>query len=134
MTLNEQALYAIEVINNSKSLEIMFKDEFPNNTIGQVYDTLKYGLLSIENQEKVVTICPVCFEINGKIFLMGETKGEHDLIGDEMDYQPLTELFDMTTEIENGNSYSFYVSDVRHFKLAEPIDTIKVHKFLRSLK
>ena len=133
MTLNEQALYAIAVINNSNFLEIIFKDEFTNNTLGQVYNTLKYGLLSIENQEKVVQICPVCFEINGRIFLMGETKGKHDLIGDEMDYHPLTELFDMTTEMENGVSYSIYVNDVRYFKIAEPIDTIKVYKFLRNL-
>jgi hypothetical protein len=134
MNLKEQAFYSLEVLNADNRLERDFKALFPNNTLGQLWDALKGDLLSEEHQQKLVRIVPPVFEINGKLFLYGEKKGEYDFVGDIMDYQPVIELYDMSEEMKTGDSYTFYVSCVDYFKLAEPKDAVDVKLFLNSLK
>lgn len=82
---------------------------------------------------KISEIAPICYRIGDRIFLKGETKGEHDFVGDNLGTQPVTELFDMTTEMLSGDSYSFYVSDTSYFELAPCSEIIKVKKFLNNL-
>ena len=50
-----------------------------------------------------------------------------------MDYQPITELFDMTQEIATNDSYSFYVSGTDYFDLASVEEILEVKEFLNSL-
>ena len=133
MDTREQAFYEIEVLNTDNRLEEDFKKLFPNNTLTQLWDTLKADLLSKENQIKLTRVIPPIFEINGKLFLYGNDTREVDFIGDALDYQKVKELFDMTTEMETGESYSFYVSSVNYFKLAEPKDAVDVMLFLKTL-
>jgi hypothetical protein len=130
----EHWLYSLEIIKQSKLLKETFEKEFkiPFN-----YDLIKAsfkgGLLKDNMISRIEGIGAICLEINDKIFLVGETKGEFDLVGDNIDNQPLTELFDMTTEMKNGQSYSFYTSTVSFFKLANIEDCVKVNEFLKTL-
>lgn len=128
-------LRCIEYINLDQEFFFkQFKKEFPDNTLGEVWDAAKASLLSDELKSKLLQIVPICYEINGKIFLKGETsKPKFDLIGDDLDYQSLIELYDMTEEMRSGNSYTFYVSTTEYFKIASVKDTVAVIKFLDSI-
>jgi len=136
MSINkEHWLHSLSVINRSGKLRDTFKEQtkldfsFPLLT-----QSFENGYLRDDIVNAVENIGAICFEINGKLFLRGETKGEHDLVGDKMYFQSMTELFDMTTEMETGDSYSFYVSSIDYFKLAEVEDCIKVNEFLKSMR
>lgn len=134
MNLREQAFYALEVLNADNRLENDFKALFPTNTLGQLWDALKADLLSEEHQNKLVRVVPPVFEINGRLFLYGDDTRKVDFVGDECSYSSAIELFNMTEEMRTGDSYSFYVSCVEYFKLAEPKDAVDVKLFLNSLK
>lgn len=63
---------------------------------------------------------PECIEINGRIFLVGD-KTEEGI-----------ELFDMTTEIKTGETWSFHVETTSFFKVASPNDAREVKEFLEK--
>lgn len=133
--------YKYDVREVLKSLQTITFDEEMTAEFRKSYGTefdmvtacVKDNFVKPEAINLIKRIAPICYKINGKIFMKGETKGEHDLIGDDMDFQPVTELFDMTTEMESGDSYSFYVSSTEYFELATPEEHIRVKKFLNNL-
>tara|TARA_B100000927_G_scaffold107064_1_gene86573 strand:+ start:1759 stop:2160 length:402 start_codon:yes stop_codon:yes gene_type:complete len=128
----KEVLKSIEVIESSKELTSELRKTFATD-FPMIKACVKENLIKDEAISLIQRIAPVCFKINGTVFLKGETKGEHDLVGDEMAYQPLTELFDMTQEIATGDSYSFYVSNTDYFPLASVDEILEVKEFLNSL-
>lgn len=131
----EHWLHSLDIISNS----VLLKEEFETRSKlsfnhGLLKTTFNADLLKDSVISIVENVGAICFEIDGKIFLQGETKGDYDLVGDNCGNQPLTELFDITTEMKNGQSYSFYVSTTSFFKLASIHDTVKVNEFLKTLK
>ena len=128
----KEVLKSIEVIESSKELTSELRKTFATD-FPMIKACVKENLIKDEAISLIQRIAPVCFKINGTVFLKGETKGEHDLVGDEMAYQPLTELFDMRQEIATGDRYSFYVSNTDYFPLASVDEILEVKEFLNSL-
>lgn len=95
------------------------------NNEGLVFDTL---LCEINLRIQQLETLPNCVKINGRVYLVGNNKNDGGDFGD------LTELFDMTTEIEtNGREcYSFYIScDAKLFPQATDSEKIIVRNFLK---
>jgi hypothetical protein len=136
MAINtENWLYSLEIIKHSKIL----KETFENQSLTTFnYDLIrasfKAGYLKESIISDVENIGAICYEIDNKIFLHGETKGGYDFIGDKEYTEEVTELFDMTTEMTKGDSYSFYASTTSYFKIANIEDCVKVNEFLKTLK
>ena len=126
-----EVLKSVEAIASDKELTAELRKEY-GTEFEMISACVKDNFVKPEAIALINRIAPICYKINGKIFLKGETKGKHDLIGDDMDYVPVTELFDMTTEIATGDSYSFYVSSTNEFELATPEEIIKVKNFLKN--
>jgi len=138
-TMNEEFKYdvkevlkSVEVIESSKELTAELRKEF-GTEFNMIKACIKDNFVKPEAIALISRIAPICYKINGTVFLKGETKGEHDLIGDDMDFQPVTELYDMTQEIATGDSYSIYVSNTDYFELATPEEIIEVKTFLCNL-
>ena len=130
MNKNE-ILQSLLTIKFDKDMESKLRE-----TIGQTMsltvlnDSIKNDICHPNLITLVSQIAPICYKIGDKVFLKGETKGEHDFIGDDIDVQPATKLYDMTEEMRSGVSYSFYVSTTEHFPLATCGEIIAVHNFL----
>ncbi len=127
-----EVLKSIEVIESSKELTSELRKTFATD-FPMIKACVKENLIKDEAIALIQKIAPVCFKINGTVFLKGDESGSHDFIGDKLDFQPLIELFDMTQEIATGDSYSFYVSDTDYFELASNEESIEVRKFLNNL-
>ena len=131
----QEVLHSLLTIKFDQDMESKLRE-----TIGQgmplslLNDSIKNDICAPQLMQLISRIAPICYKIGDKVFLKGETKGSHDFIGDYMDYQPATELYDMTTEIKTGDSYTFYVSNVEHFPYATCAEMIEVKKFLNSIK
>ena len=71
---------------------------------------------------------PYCVKINDTVFLIGEERsvGEH-----EIGPSSVVELFDMTTEMKSGDSYSIYVDRgaISYMRKAHPSECEEVRKF-----
>lgn len=76
---------------------------------------------------------PLCFKIEDKVFLAGDQDASFIKVETD-DSWDMVELFDMTTEMETGHSYSFYVSSTGYFKGASLEEAKKVAEFLESIK
>lgn len=76
---------------------------------------------------------PTCFKIEDKVFLLGSDKNvfTKEETGDDFE---MVELFDMTTEMEIGHSYSIYLSDTSFLQRASIEESLRVAKFLNSIK
>lgn len=131
--MKNNLLFAIEVLNDNNFLTEEFKKELPNVSLSTVWDSVKQDILSKKVEDVINRIVPTCFKIGDKVFLQGKTKGDIDFVGDGMDYQKATELYDITTEMINGDSYSFYVSSTSYFPLATIGEVLAVSKFLKGL-
>lgn len=98
---------------------------YSQNNEGLVFDTLLCEInLRIQQLEKL----PNCVKINDKVYLVGDDKNETE------DFGNLTELFDMTREIEtNGvECNSFYIScNASMFPQATDEEKIIVRDFLK---
>jgi hypothetical protein len=127
-----EVLKSIEVIESSPELTAELR-----KTYGTDFDMIKAcvkdNMIKPEAITLIQILVPICYKINGTVFLKGDTTGEHDFIGDGLDSMTATELFDMTQEIATGDSYSFYVSSTDYFELASVEEHIEVKKFLNSL-
>lgn len=78
-------------------------------------------------EEVVEKPLPNCVKINGKIFLYGSER--YEVVVNDNDLG-MIELFDITTEIETGDSYSIFVSDISYFEVACNEDRQRVREFL----
>ena len=135
-TMNKnEILQSLLTIKFDKDMESKLRE-----TIGQTMslvvlsDSIKNDICHPNLIALVSQIAPICYKIGDKVFLKGETKGEYEFIGDDMDFQPATELYDMTEEMKTGDSYTFYSSTVEHFPLATCGEMITVKNFLDNLK
>ena len=69
---------------------------------------------------------PKCVKINGKVFLYGSERYEVVINDNDLN---MIELFDMTTEMETGDSYSIFVSDISFFEVASDEERQAVDAF-----
>jgi hypothetical protein len=131
--MNREVLNSIKIINSYNILLDKFYKHYPKSTIQSVEISYNEGILSQDVINCLLLLAPPCYKIGEKVFLKGETKGNYDFIGDEIDYQGATEIYDMTEEIKSGNSYNFYVSSVEFFTLASLKEHFEVIQFLKNL-
>jgi hypothetical protein len=129
--INEM-LNKVSIIESDEDLTNELRKSFATE-FSMIKACIKGNLIKAEAIILIKEIVPTVYKIGDKLFLKGETKGEHDFVGDKLHHQPVTELFDMTTEMESGDSYSFYVSSTEYFELATPEEHIRVKKFLNNL-
>jgi hypothetical protein len=127
-----EVLHSLATIEANTELTKEFRKEYGTD-FDMARACIKDDFIKPEAISLIKRIAPICYKIGDKVFLKGETKGEHDLIGDAMDFVPVTELFDMTTEMKTGDSYSFYVSSTDYFELATELEILKVKRFLDKL-
>lgn len=129
-----EILHSLLTITYSKEMEYKLRETIGHTiSIRTLRDAIETDICDSSIIKVIERIAPICYSIGDKIFLKGETKGSFDFIGDDMDYQSAIELYDMTTEMACGDSYSFYVSSVTYFPFATCGDIIKVKDFLNSL-
>ena len=127
-------LHSLEVIKGSVRLTTELRKTFGTD-FSMIEACIKEDFIKDEAVNEIKRLAPLHFKIGDKVFLLGETtKQKFDLIGDDMHYQPLHELYDMTTEINTGDSYTFYVSDLSFFPFASVEETLESLEFLKSLK
>lgn len=129
-----EVLHSLFTINYSAKMEMKLRESIGGGVpLSLIKSSIEGDICAPQLMNLISQIAPICYKIGDKVFLKGETKGNHDFVGDELDYQPVTELFDMTTEMKTGDSYSFYVSDTSFFPFATPAEIIEVKKFLDNL-
>ena len=127
-----EVLHSLETIVRSDNAMTELRKEYATD-LNVIEASIKANLIKDEAIQLILRLAPTCYKIGDKVFLKGETKGSYDFIGDNMDEQKATELFDMTTEMGNGDSYSIYVSDTSYFPLASYKEMLEVKEFLDSL-
>lgn len=127
-----EVLKSVEVIESSAELISEFRKTYATD-FAMIKACVKDNMIKPEAITLIQRLAPICYKINGTVFLKGETKGEHDFVGDDLGHQPVTELYDMTQEIATGDSYSIYVSNTDYFELASAEEIIEVKLFLESL-
>ena len=127
-----EVLRSVETIESSAELTAELRKEYGTD-FAMIKACVKDNMIKPEAIVLIQRIAPICYKINGTVFLKGDTKGEHDFIGDGLDSMTATELFDMTQALDTGDSYSFYVSGTDYFELATPEEVIEVKKFLENL-
>lgn len=128
----KEILHSIEVIFSNPKMLSKFREVYGTNKELMIAG-VKDDFIKEEVIQLILRIARVCYKIGDTVFLKGETKGDYDFIGDNMGNQTATELFDMTTEMRNGDSYSFYVSTCDYFPLASFEEIIEVNEFLDNL-
>jgi hypothetical protein len=128
----KEILHSIEVIFSNPKMLSKLRETYGTNKELMIAG-VKDNFIKEEAIQLILKIAPTCYKIGNTIFLKGETKGDYDFIGDDMGNQTATELFDMNTEMRNGNSYSFYVSTCNYFPLASFEEIIEVKEFLDNL-
>lgn len=112
--------------NRTKKLYKLFPDK--------IYPKLKEDfvneLLSEQEIKKIVKLLPKVFKINGKLFLQNH-KVKAKFYGVDESYKVnMIELMDISTEIETGESISFYVDTTTFFEKASIEEIKKVAEFL----
>ena len=71
--------------------------------------------LNIDEVSEYEEPLPMCVKINGKIFFYGSER--YEVVVNDNDLN-MIELFDITTEMETGDSYQIFVSDISYFEVA----------------
>lgn len=122
----KEVLRSLETIESSVKLSTEFRKQYGTD-FDMIRACIKDNFIKKESINLIKKLAPICYKIGGKIFLKG------DEIKNNGEIDKLTELFDMTTEMESGHSYSFYVSSTGYFELASCDEIIEVKKFLSIL-
>jgi hypothetical protein len=128
----KEIIHSIEVIFSNPKMLSRLRESYATEKEFMIAG-VKGDIIKEEAIELILKIAPTCYKIGDTVFLKGETKGDHDFVGDQMGNQTVTELFDMTTEIKSGHSYSFYVSTCDYFPLASFEEIIEVKDFLNEM-
>jgi hypothetical protein len=126
-----EVLHSLETIVRSDNAMTELRKEYATD-LNVIEASIKANLIKDEAIQLILRLAPTCYKIGDKVFLKGETKGKYDFIGDDMDEQQATELYDMTTEMLSGDSYSIYVSDTSYFPLATYKEMLEVKDFMES--
>ncbi len=127
----KEVLKSVQTISFDEKMTAELRKEYGTD-FDMITACVKDRLIKPEAIALILRLAPICYKINGKIFLKGDSKA-HMTIDDDSNYVPVTELFDMTTEMTTGDSYTFYVSSTDFFELATPVEIIKVKNFLDNL-
>ena len=126
MENNKDNKRRIEILEQNPSLGDPFLDIVFGSHTKTNMEVLKGavlgGIASAELLKELRLGVPICYKINGTVFLKGETKEYEDGY--------LTELFDMTNEMKTGHSYSLYVGGLSYFAYADAGETEQVKNFL----
>ena len=124
-------LHALFIIGTSEMLsaELSEKVKVPTKVLK---DAIEAEILDPAIAEAIMRIAPTCLKIHDKVFLIGETTRTHQYHGSDEADMPLTELFEMTTEMKNGQSCSLYVSDTSWFPLATVAESIEVYNYFKN--
>lgn len=128
-----EVVQSLRTIEASEEMTAELRKEYGTD-FDMIKACIKDRLIKPEAIGLIKKLAPICYKISGKVFLKGDSCGEHDFIGDGLDFKPVIELFDMTTEVNTGESYSFYVSTTAHFQLATTEEMIIVKNYLNNLK
>lgn len=129
----DDMLHRLSIIEASPELNDKFREKF-GTAFPMIRACIKDNLIKGEAIALINKLTLKVYKLNGRLFLEGETRGEYDFIGDNLDTMTATELFDMTEEMKSGISYSMYVSDVSFFELASVEEHLEVAKFLEFIK
>jgi len=108
---NDESLMDIAKINIVEYHKYLERNEV---THGECTD-LKYVGFWKKDGTEVKRELPMCIKINGKIFLHGSER--YEVVVNDNDLN-MIELFDITTEMETGDSYQIFVSDISYFEVA----------------
>jgi len=127
-----EVLHSLETIIRSDSAITKLRKEYGTD-FSMIEAGIKDNLIKDKAIKLILRLAPTCYKIGDKVFLKCDTKGSYDFIGDGMDEQTATELIDMTTKMNNGDSYSIYVSDTSYFPLASYTEMLDVKSYLDSL-
>ena len=125
----EAILYALEVIESNAKMTAKLR-EIVDIPFYDLKRAISCKIVNDETIDNIKAIAPTCYEIDGKLFL----HGEETYVTINGDTIMAYELYDMTTEMESGESYSFYVTDISYLKRASYKDTVMVKEFLDSLE
>jgi hypothetical protein len=127
MENNKDNKRRIEILEQNPSLGDPFLDMVFGSHAKPYMEVLKGavlgGIASTELLTELRLHVPICYKINDTVFLKGETNEVNE-------DHTLTELFDMTSEMKIGHSYSLYVGDVSYFAYADAGETEQVKNFL----
>jgi hypothetical protein len=124
----EAIRYALEVIESNPKMTAKLR-EITDIDFRSLARAVSTKIVKDEVIGNIMQIAPTCYEIDGKLFLHGEEVSTI-INGDET---TAYELYDMTNEMENGDSYTFYTTSISYFKRASYLDTVKVKEFLDTL-
>ena len=126
-------LRAIELISQSeiktKELRGKYGTEFP-----MIIASIEGDLIKDEAKRFILSLVPICFKIGGKVFLLGDTEPSDKVTIGGCDFEVIYELFDITTEIKTGDSYSFYTTSIDYFDFATINETYEADDFLIQLQ
>ena len=124
----EAIRYALEVIESNPKMTAKLR-EITDIDFRSLARAVSTKIVKDEVIGNIMQIAPTCYEIDGKLFLHGEEVSTI-INGDET---TAYELYDMTNEMENGDSYTFYTTSISYFKRASYLDTVNVKEFLDTL-
>lgn len=103
---------------------------FPNKIYPNIKEDFVNGLLTDKEIKKIVKLLPKVFKINGKLFLQNHKIKSKVHRFDDVHIIKLIEMMDISTEIESGESVSFYVDSTTFFEKASIEEIKKVAEFL----
>jgi len=129
----ELLLHKVNIISTSEMLEKTFRSQFISDweliRAAIKDDVIKDDVIGLINK-----LVPTVFKVGGKLLLLGEVKKRQcDYVGDDLDKGDIIEIYDATTEMKTGESYSFYVSTTKYFPHASIDETIEVLTFMNTL-
>lgn len=134
----EKLLLSVDTIARDEELSKLFLEESGLCTI-EVLDNIANviaidpDILSNKLLRAIRLTAPICYIINGTIFLEAGTNSMRAVSNvDDYDTE-LVELQDMTEEMTTGNSPSIFVDNTNYFKLASMDQITQVKKFLIKL-
>lgn len=134
----EKLLLSVDAIRSDEELSAKFLTDSGMCTV-EVLDNIANviaidpSILSSKLLGVIRRTAPICYVINGTIFLEAGTSYMR-AVSNVDDYSTeLTELQDMTEEMTTGVSPSIYVDCTNYFKLASIEQIVEVKKFLLKL-
>jgi hypothetical protein len=135
--IKRETLHSLKTIFSDESMRseleksyVVNRTEFEEGTnndllMVEINFLIKNDLLKDKISRLIRSIAPICYKINGKVFLRG-----NDIPCSTSNISSLYELQDIKTEISEGNSDSLYVSDLSSFSFASTREMVEVKKII----
>jgi len=129
----ELLVHKVNIISTNKILENEFRKTYATDW-DLIKATIESNLIKASAIALINKIVPTVFKIGDKLFMLGEIKKHKcDFIGDDLDEGDIIEIYDVSTEMRTGESYTFYVSTTDYFPVASMTDTMTVLEFMNRL-